>query len=277
MPMEQTKTELAESIHQFITTWKLIARPFPQVDSSGTPGLAVSWANILFPFYNTLFLTDEMSDSRVLEDRVRRAAAYMRARSHPGWMVVCLDHLSGTAREELAAIMAREKLAPFVPMTGMAGDILPLETPAHTGLRFVRISDDATITDFVDINCVAYNIPIEAGRSIVKEHTLWNEHAYGFVAYEGDQPVATATAIVNEDCLFLFLVATMPEARRKGYAEAVIRHALNTAYEATGIRRTVLHATEAGYPVYLRLGYHPTGNFMGYMPEAEPDANEAPA
>jgi hypothetical protein len=44
-----------------------------------------------------------------------------------------------------------------------------------------------------------------------------------------------------------------------------VRQALQAAHEATGIRRTVLHATEAGYPVYLRLGYHPTGKFMGCM------------
>jgi ribosomal protein S18 acetylase RimI-like enzyme len=66
----------------------------------------------------------------------------------------------------------------------------------------------------------------------------------------------------------LFLVATAPEARRKGYGEAVVRLALQTAYEATGISRTVLHVTEAGYPLYLRLGYYPTVKFMGCMLEA---------
>ena len=99
----------------------------------------------------------------------------------------------------------------------------------------------------------------------MKEHTLWRKHAYGFVAYEGDKPVSTATGIVNEGCIFLFLVATLPEVRRRGYGEAVVRHALQTAHGATGIRRTVLHATEAGYPVYVRLGYSPTVKFMGCM------------
>jgi GNAT superfamily N-acetyltransferase len=101
----------------------------------------------------------------------------------------------------------------------------------------------------------------------VKEHTLWRDRAYGFVAYEGDKPVSTATAIINEGSLFLFLVATAPDVRRKGYGEAVTRHALQTAHKATGIRRTVLHATELGYPMYLRLGYHPTVKFMGCMLE----------
>ncbi len=266
--MEQLATELAESLYQFISVWRLLAKPFPQADLSDKPGLAISWAGIPFVFYNTLFLTEQLSDARVLKDRVHEAAGYMRSQQDPGWLVVCLDNLSGSAREELTTITGQEKLSPL-PMTGMAGNILPLEEPLHPSLRFVPISEEATIIDFVDMNCISYDIPIQSGRSIVGEHTLWDEHAFGFVAYEDNQPVATATAIVNEDCLLLFLVATMPVARRKGYADAVIRRALNTAYEATGIRRTVLHATDAGYPVYLHMGYHPTGKFVGYLPVAE--------
>ena len=272
--MEVSNAELTESLHQFISTWKLLAQSFTEADLSDKPGLAKCWANIPFIFYNTLFLTEQISDARLLKERVRDACVYIHSHQAPGWIVVCLDYLTGTAKEKLGMIAEQEKLMEL-PMTGMVGDILPLDEPLHPTLRFERISDDATITDFVDMNCISYNVPIEAGRSIVKEHTLWHRHAFGFVAYEGEKPVATATAIVNDGCLLLFLVATMPEARRKGYAEATIRHALNAAYKATGITRTVLHATEMGYPVYLRLGYRPTGRFMGYLPTAEFNASKA--
>jgi GNAT superfamily N-acetyltransferase len=266
--MQQTTTELAESVHQFVTIWKMIGRPFPKVDQTDRPGLAISWPNTQFPFYNALFLTEQLADTQVLEARVQEAAAYMRARSYKGLFVLCLDNLSGSAKESLAPALARAKFVQAIPMTGMAGDILPMKAPGHSALRFVRISDNSTIQPFAELNCVSYNVPIETSRSLVNEHTLWHEHAYGFVAYEGDKPVSTATAVINEDCLFLFLVATSPDARRKGYGEAVVRHALQTAHEATGIRRTVLHATEDGYPLYLRLGYRPTGKFMGCMLES---------
>jgi GNAT superfamily N-acetyltransferase len=265
--MQGTTTELAESLHQFTSIWKLLAKPFPQADQTVQPGLAISWADISFPFYNALFLTEEINDAKLLQSRIGDAAVYMRAHSHGGWFVICLDKLSGTAKENLGEILAKEKLNPAIPMTGMAGDILPLEVPVHPTLRLVQIRDDKTIKDFVELNCVAYNLPVELGHSLIGEHTLWNEHAYGFVAYEGVTPVSTATAIVNGGCLFLFLVATAPEVRRKGYADAVVRHALQTAHAATGIKRTVLHATETGYPVYLRIGYHPTAKFMGCLLE----------
>jgi NADP-dependent 3-hydroxy acid dehydrogenase YdfG len=32
-------------------------------------------------------------------------------------------------------------------------------------------------------------VPVETNISLVKEHMLWHEHAYGFVAYEGNKSV----------------------------------------------------------------------------------------
>jgi GNAT superfamily N-acetyltransferase len=263
--MYRRMTELDESLRQFISTWKLIGKPFPEVDQRNKPGLAISWPNTRFPFYNAVFLTDQLTDACALEQTIPAAAAYMRARDTAGLFVVCLDNLSGSAKRELHSFLANAKLVPSIPMTGMAGDILPMQVTRHPTLRFVRIGDDATIQAFAELNCVSYDIPVEAAESLVKEHALWRHQAFGVVAYEGDRPVATATAIVNEGCLFLFLVATATDARRKGYGEAVVRYALQTAHRATGIRRTVLHATDAGYPLYLRLGYHSTGKFMGCM------------
>lgn len=263
----QTHPELAESLHQFITIWKMIGRRFPQVDQTDRLGLAITWPDTDFPFYNALFLTEKLMDAQVLQDKVQQAAAYLRARRNSGLFVACLDNVSGAAKKSLPTILAAAKFVQAIPMTGMAGDILPMEAPGHPALRFERILNDRTIQEFAQINCISYDVPIEASHSLVKEPTFWHEHAHGFIAYEGDEPVSTATAIINEGCVF-FLVATMPEARRKGYGEAVVRHALQTAYAATGIRRTVLHATEAGYPLYLRLGYHPTVKFIGCMLES---------
>jgi hypothetical protein len=113
-------------------------------------------------------------------------------------------------KDSLASILAQSEFTQAMPLTGMSGDALPTEAPGHPALRFERILNDATIGDLAVLNCVSYDVPVETGLSLVKEHTLWREHAYGFVAYEADKPVSTATAIVNEGCIYLFLVATVP-------------------------------------------------------------------
>jgi hypothetical protein len=82
--MHNANAELVESLHQFITIWKLIGTPFPQVDATDRPGPAISWPNTHFPFYNSLFMTEQLTDAHVLQDRVQEAAAYIRARSYGG-------------------------------------------------------------------------------------------------------------------------------------------------------------------------------------------------
>ena len=41
--MHTVNAELVESLQHFITIWRLIGKPFPQVDATDRPGLAISW------------------------------------------------------------------------------------------------------------------------------------------------------------------------------------------------------------------------------------------
>jgi predicted acetyltransferase len=60
-------------------------------------------------------------------------------------------------------------------------------------------------------------------------------------------------------------VATQPDAQCYGYAEAVMRHSLAEASKATGLQRSILHATDSGRSIYLRMGYRDTARFTGYV------------
>jgi GNAT superfamily N-acetyltransferase len=146
-------------------------------------------------------------------------------------------------------------------MTGMVAEPFPLAFTSPMGLRIERSYDGATVTE---MNTVAYHMPAELGRSSVLTPGFW-QRVYTSVGYEDDRAVCTATTMVLGSVLYLALVATVEDARKQGYGEAVVRHSLQTAYEATGLRRTILHATEDGKPVYIRLGYRPVGNFTWYM------------
>jgi GNAT superfamily N-acetyltransferase len=251
---QETTNQIALLNQEFLTSWELCTGTFPEAELFDRPGIATRWANIDFRFYNALCLTAELYDAEALRRTVREGVNFMRARACPGWMVVTLESLSNAAQDALPGLVESRQLA-SMPATGMAGEILPLEEKVIPNLRFERIGDDDTVVTFAELNCLAYGFPLEVSRSVIGVNTFWREHAYGFIAYEGEFPVATATGIVCGSSIFLFLVATRPEAQRKGYADAVIRRALNAAHAATGISRTSLQATDAGRPVYRRLGY----------------------
>ena len=184
-----------------------------------------------------------------------------------GLIYICQDYLSGSAKESLSTVLEREKLELALPITGMAGDILPLQKSLHSSLQIKRITDQAGLLDYADVNCEAYGFPLEWGRSGLSGSTLWTEKAYSFLGYENDRAVSAASAIVNDGCLYLALVATRPN--QTGCPKETIcgggcSSCPAAAHEATGLKRTILHATDAGYPVYQRVAYHRTANLRAY-------------
>jgi predicted acetyltransferase len=64
--------------------------------------------------------------------------------------------------------------------------------------------------------------------------------------------------------LYVGMVATAQEFRRLGCAEAVMRRSLEDAARATGLVRTILHASPMGRPLYSQMGYHDTAPFTVY-------------
>jgi GNAT superfamily N-acetyltransferase len=92
-----------------------------------------------------------------------------------------------------------------------------------------------------------------------------------FVGRVDGRAVATATAFVSNGFCGVYAVATAPEARGRGYGEAL-------TWAATRFRADLpaaLQASPMGLPVYLRMGYRQFGEFalwVGARPAARPAA-----
>ena len=84
---------------------------------------------------------------------------------------------------------------------------------------------------------------------------LWHDDSFGYVGYVDGRAVSSAAALPVAGTVYIALVATMPDAQRKGYAETVMRHAIQQGQNAMGTKRTTLHASDLGRPVYQIMGY----------------------
>jgi hypothetical protein len=266
--MNNSGYEYIEAIQQLADVWGMVVtdygRTHGSTDVRDLPGSAIRWADSRFPFWNCITLTGPVIDSQLLRERLEQAAGYMKGKREAGYIWIFENQLTPDARALLPEAASRVGLAYGLTMHGMAGDILPIPEPFHPSLEFARVDTNERLMAYADINSLAYGLPVEAGRDGLGGSSLWISDMYSYIALENGRPVSVAATVANGDCLFLALVATRPEAHRKGYGEATARKALYEGARASGLTRTVLHATMAGAPVYERIGYHKVGTIQAY-------------
>ncbi len=254
-----TSTGLAESVEsmrQLAVAWRtMVLDRDADADVRDLPGLAVRWADTTFSFWNCVTLTEEEVAADLLRRRLDEAAGIMRAKKHAGFLWVFENLLGAEARPALGAAAEQAGLQYVFGGTGMAGDILPLPEPDHPDLAFVRVSTDEHLRAYADLQAAAYDFPEDACRDGLAGAGLWTTGMHAYLALRGDTPVSCAATLPAQGRLFVAFVATAPRWQRRGYGEAVTRKALHEGAKATGLTRATLHATEAGAPVYPRIGF----------------------
>ncbi|WP_460399958.1 GNAT family N-acetyltransferase [Actinophytocola sediminis] len=237
----------------------------PHADVRDLPGITVRWSDCDFAFWNCVTLTDIGADAALLAHRLRDTADIMRSKKHAGFLWVFEDLLTEDGRTALPPAAEAAGLTPAFTGTGMAADLLPATAPTHPDLTFVRVRTDDQLQDYADLNARAYGFTQEAVRDGLAGSPLWKHRVHAYLGLRDEVPVTCAGVVEAADRLFVILVATDPRWQRRGYGEAVTRTALHEAARATGLTRATLHATDAGAPVYARIGFAPNSpiHFFG--------------
>jgi GNAT superfamily N-acetyltransferase len=137
--------------------------------------------------------------------------------------------------------------------------LLPKGVPARTAppeLRIERVASPALL--HVWEQTVSRGYPLEGlenapAGALAPSALLEDPHYAAWVGFVADRPVAAASAWVAHGIVDVTLVATIPDARRKGYGEAL-------TWAATRVDPTLpamLLSSDDGRPVYERMGYLP--------------------
>lgn len=265
--MPHTSPSLAEESNRlFQHTWTYFARQLPGGGTTRRPGLLLANGRSPLPFMNAALVTSPLTDEAELRGHIDHAGRHFRADGLHWILVVANDLVPDALRDRLTAVCADAGLQYMMPMYGMAADrLVPPVRPMPT--LDLQVADTDDLRGAVgDLNAAGYAIPPEICRPVTCVPAIWKD-MIGVVGLVDGIPVATASVASIDDVAYVALVATQPDRQRKGYAEAVMRAALDQAREAWGAQRTVLHATPAGRPVYSRMGYADTVGFESFSGE----------
>jgi hypothetical protein len=252
------------SISQFVNAWRLMCRDATAYEEHEEDGLLLIFTGLPVPFFNVGLLTARGISADRLRSLGNRACAWASERPVPWLFVVTHDALD--ADVDPAAVLGSCGLASLMPLTGMRAEHVgePHDPP---GLHLTVPRDDASCCTVVDVNTAAYGMDLDAGKALLGRAEFWKGH-FPVVGHADGAPAATAAVLMVDGIRYVALVATVPGQQRRGFGDAAMRLALQLAADVHGQKPTVLHATEAGRPVYERMGYEAISRHTAYMPKA---------
>lgn len=229
-------------------------------------GVQLVYAGVPFGLFNTAHLTRSPAPGE-FEEFVKTAGDWY-SRIGISWSIWFCDELMNPQQRRYSrVVLATAGLRQTNDAPGMiAQELLPVSRKLPP-LTCLPVTDDRTRRDFALIMSLAFQVPEDMARTVYCSPLLWEGEMEGWVGYEGKLPVCTAAVVMGGEAIGIYAVATHPRFQRRGYGEALVRYVIDIASRRTGIRRTVLQSTVAGYPLYVRMGYRQVARFLVYLHE----------
>jgi ribosomal protein S18 acetylase RimI-like enzyme len=149
-------------------------------------------------------------------------------------------------------------------LPGMLADKLanPVRPLPHLDVR--PVGDRKTWTHFCQIGALCFNVPLAWFQEVFDDGRVWENGFNGYVGYAAGEPVSTAGIVIAAGAAGVYNVATVPGQQKRGFGEAVMRHALALARDQHGALPSVLQSTAQGFELYRRMGYSVVTNVAVY-------------
>jgi len=240
------------SITQFLEAWRIFGRACPATKLLNAGAAEYIFTGLPIAFFNVVVVTAQQVSAPLLDATARSAVHWAEATGAP-WLFV-VTHEALEPGVDAAATLEPCGLVPLLPLTGMIARSITPGAPAPGGLQLEVPEDDAGCCDVIDVNSAAYGMDLAASKPAFGRGSFWADHI-PVLGRAGGAPATSAAVLLSGGHRYVALVATQPGHQKKGFAEAAMRLALHVAAEKFGERPSFLHATDAGRPIYARMGY----------------------
>lgn len=165
---------------------------------------------------------------------------------------------STTPSDLAERLQARDFFCEFAP--GMASDLHTVDfaVPPPAGLNVQLVADESAMADWLRALTVGSSFPPEIERVLVDllEHLGFqlSSTVRFFLGSLNGQPVSTSMLFLGGGIAGIYCVATVPDARQRGFGAALTRAAMREGL-ASGYHIAGLQSSQMGLHVYQRLGF----------------------
>ena len=200
-----------------------------------------------------------------LNQRLAQCARYFAPRTKRWSFWLCEDALDSFTRRRAGSLLMDHDLRPISQAPGMLAENLAPPVRLLPKIECHPVADRATRQSFGALTSVSFDIPMAIAKAVYEPERAWCGNYRGYVGTAGGKPVAIIALVATREALGIYSLSTLPEWRRMGYGEALLRAAVAMEQARTGIRRIVLQSTDAGYSLYRRVGFNEVARFSVYL------------
>lgn len=222
----------------------------------GRPGMLVTRSRVGIRSFNQVFLTGELPDRAELKEVISEYAGVglrFRLRLRQELEGSLSPILVGLGMTQLGGI----------PCMALIGSPSPRSSPRE--LEIQEVVDEQGLSSHVRVVAQAFEWPPDELAKVFTPSLLRRSGWRGYVGYVNDQAVATSQLVMGEGAAGVYYVATLAGWRRRGFGEALTRHALSEG-QRYGCSITSLQASPMGHPIYEQMGFKDVGRYVTYVP-----------
>ena len=238
----------------FFEAWRLLAEGAPDHEILQFDGILVVNSKLPTPLFNVAFVRRPLREA---EQSIQRAIQHFATSGVPG----LLTFPPGLDPDAEAVVRARGfETAP--PHPGMLmHPIGGLGDPPH-GVEIRTVGDEKELGHFLDAAEAGFGS--STPRMLIGDHVVNHPAVTLFVGYVDGAAAATSALITTGPVAGIYWVSTLKPYRGRGLGEALTAHAIG-AGQARGCDTAALRASAMGRPIYERMGFSLSDDFISYV------------
>lgn len=223
------------------------------------------YSGLDYGVFNIAFLTERLNSARDLSAVLAECGRAFSEHKVRWSFWLCEDYVDSATLRYSRDVFLSAGMRPISHAPGMM--TFKLAPPARRlpEIECRPVTDTFSRSAFTELTAVCFDIPFPVARAVYQPQQAWNGSYQGFVGLVDGRAVSIVALVRAANVVGIYSLATHPEFRRCGYGEALIRAAIPRLLPDGSAEPLVLESTEAGYPLYRRLGFRDVTRFTVYL------------